>query len=192
MDQSFLGDAYQIAATYFDENLQDQIVGISLPGFIPSVTNAPGETKRKGVEVGISGDLTANLTALLSYTYLDTDAVVLSGPTIVGRAPEIRKPRNTAALNLNYRFLSNRANANLNASYTDRQLDNIFYSDFSSTRTELDSFTVVDLAGEYKVSNSVVLYGRVDNLFDEDYEEVFSYNVMGRAAYLGAKVSLSR
>ena len=192
LDQSFLGDAYQIAATYFNENLQDQIVGISLPGFIPSVTNAPGETKRKGVEVGISGDLTANLTALLSYTYLDTDAVVLSGPTIVGRAPEIRKPRNTAALNLNYRFLSNRANANLNASYTDRQLDNIFYSDFSSTRTELDSFTVVDLAGEYKVSNSVVLYGRVDNLFDEDYEEVFSYNVMGRAAYLGAKVSLSR
>ena len=88
--------------------------------------------------------------------------------------------------------MSNRANANLNASYTDRQLDNIFYSDFSSTRTELDSFTVVDLAGEYKVSNSVVLYGRVDNLFDEDYEEVFSYNVMGRAAYLGAKVSLSR
>jgi vitamin B12 transporter len=192
IDQSFFDETYRIAATYFDERLQDQIVGISLPGFIPSVTNAPGETKRKGVEVGVSGDLTSNLNALLSYTYLDTDAVVLSGPTIVGRAPEIRKPRNTLALNLNYRFLDQRANVNLNASYTDKQLDSIFFSDFSSSRTELDSFTVVDLAGEYKVASTVVVYGRVDNLFDEDYEEVFSYNVMGRAAYVGARVSLSR
>ena len=192
IDQSVFDDAYQFSATYFDERLKDQIVGISLPGFIPSVTNAPGETKRKGVEVGVSGDLTENLAALLSYTYLDTDAVVLSGTTIVGRAAEIRKPRNTLALNLNYMFLSQRASINLNASYTDKQLDNIFYSDFSSSRTELDSFTVVDLAGEYKVTDSVVLYGRVENLFDEDYEEVFSYNVMGRAAYLGARVALSR
>jgi len=51
---------------------------------------------------------------------------------------------------------------------------------------------VVDLAGEYKLTKSIVLYGRVDNLFDEDYEEVFSYNVLGRSAYVGAKVSLSR
>jgi len=192
MDQMLFAEAYQITATYFNEQLQDQIVGISLPGFIPSVTNAPGETNRKGVEIGVSGDVTDNLTALLSYTYLDTDAVVLAGPVIVGRAPEIRKPRNTLALNLNYRFLNQRANVNLNASYTDEQLDNIFYSDFSSSRTELESFTVVGLAAEYKVAKSIVLYGRVDNLFDEDYEEVFSYNVLGRSAYVGAKVSLSR
>ena len=83
-------------------------------------------------------------------------------------------------------------NVNLNAAYTDEQFDNIFYSDFSSSRTELDSYVLVDLAGEYRVTSTVVLYGRVENVFDEDYEEVFSYNVMSRSAYLGAKVSLGR
>jgi vitamin B12 transporter len=42
------------------------------------------------------------------------------------------------------------------------------------------------------LTSTVVLYGRVENVFDEDYEEVFSYNVMSRSAYLGAKVSLGR
>jgi vitamin B12 transporter len=192
-DQGFFDDAYSVSLTYFDERLEDQIVtAYPPPSFSATVVNAPDKTVRNGVELAMSGRFTEQFTGKLAYTYLDSDAVVLAGDTVIGRSREIRRPRNSLSLNLNYAFLQQRANVNLNASYTDSQEDNVFYSDFSSARTELDSYTLVDLTGEYDVTQSFAVYGRIANLFDEKYEEVFSYNTPGRAAFVGARVSLGR
>jgi outer membrane cobalamin receptor len=40
------------------------------------------------------------------------------------------------------------------------------------------------------VTPGVELTARVDNLFDENYEQVFSYNSTGIGAYVGVKVRL--
>ena len=42
---------------------------------------------------------------------------------------------------------------------------------------------------DYKLSDRFSIYGRVENLFGEDYEEVFSFAAPGRAAYGGVRVS---
>ena len=53
----------------------------------------------------------------------------------------------------------------------------------------LDDYSLVNLAASYKLNEQVTLFGRVQNLTDADYEEIFNYNTAPVAAYAGMKVS---
>jgi vitamin B12 transporter len=58
------------------------------------------------------------------------------------------------------------------------------------TRTTLAGYGIVDIAITYKASDTVDLFTRVDNLFDQEYEEVLGYGTMGCAAYGGVKLTI--
>jgi vitamin B12 transporter len=49
----------------------------------------------------------------------------------------------------------------------------------------LASYAVLDLTASYAVSKQVKLFGRLENLFDRDYETVFGYRQPGRGAFVG-------
>lgn len=51
----------------------------------------------------------------------------------------------------------------------------------------LDSYTLADLRASWAVNDTVELYGRVENLFDQDYEVVPDYGVAGRGAFIGVR-----
>ena len=93
-----------------------------------------------------------------------------------------------ASLVVNYHFAEDRGNLNLNLNYSCDQLD-VFFSpvDFSSGLVKLPSYTVVDLAGSWKLTQSLDLTARVSNLFDEEYEEILGFVRPGRAAYIGLR-----
>ncbi len=101
----------------------------------------------------------------------------------------MRRPRNLASLNVNYRFLEGAANVNLGVDYNSRQKDLAFDEMFNSSPVTLDGTTLVNLAASYQVNDRIQVYGRIDNLLDEDYEEVWTYGSLRRAGYLGMKVS---
>ena len=52
----------------------------------------------------------------------------------------------------------------------------------------LDDYQVLDLALSYSPSDKLEVYGRVENGFDEDYQEVLGYNTAGRSAYAGLRL----
>lgn len=54
-------------------------------------------------------------------------------------------------------------------------------------RVTLKEFVLVNFNAEYRVTDRVSLFGRVENLLDEQYEEVFSFATPGRAAYGGIR-----
>ncbi len=54
----------------------------------------------------------------------------------------------------------------------------------------LDSHTLVNLAGAWRLSEIFQIFGRVQNLTDEEYEEAGGYGTPGRSAYLGVKADL--
>jgi vitamin B12 transporter len=58
---------------------------------------------------------------------------------------------------------------------------------FTSQRLALDEYWLVTAAASYQVAPGVELFGRVENLLDQDYEEVFGYNSAGVAAYAGLR-----
>ncbi|WEK45867.1 MAG: TonB-dependent receptor [Candidatus Andeanibacterium colombiense] len=46
---------------------------------------------------------------------------------------------------------------------------------------------LVNLGVRYKISDTLELHARAENLFDEDYQEVFTFKAPGRAIYGGVR-----
>ena len=96
-------------------------------------------------------------------------------------------------LGANYSFLNNRANLNLNLNYNGKQDDFFFAPPFFTQQTvSLKSFTLIDVAASYKFSERLTVYGRLENLLDDTYEEVLGFQGTGIAAYAGIKLNFSR
>ncbi len=56
-------------------------------------------------------------------------------------------------------------------------------------RVPLGAYTLVNVGGSFKVNDTLEIFGRVDNLFDEDYEEIYGYNTQGVTAFAGLKAT---
>ncbi len=54
----------------------------------------------------------------------------------------------------------------------------------------LDDYLLTDLRGEWHVSGPLVLYGRVENLFDTDYATAKGYGTLGRSVHIGLRTRL--
>ncbi|MCI4645357.1 MAG: TonB-dependent receptor [Hyphomonadaceae bacterium] len=54
--------------------------------------------------------------------------------------------------------------------------------------TSLDGWTRVDLTASYDINESVELYGRIENLFDEDYQQILGYGTPGLSGSLGLRL----
>ena len=59
-----------------------------------------------------------------------------------------------------------------------------------SSGIPLKSHTVADLRASYALSEHLEIYGRVDNVFDAHYEDVYGYGTPGVAGYGGMRVRL--
>ena len=54
--------------------------------------------------------------------------------------------------------------------------------------TMLDPYLTANVAGSWQLSECWGVFGRVDNLFDEDYEEVRGFGTLRLSFYAGAEV----
>ena len=182
-DQPLFDDSAHVGATFFWEDLKDEIVSIFFP--INSAINIEGRSERNGVEAYFDAKLFEQISLRGSYTYIDS-----TQPDGVGKQQrEIRRPRNVASLNFNYDFPSNKGNINIEVNYVDEQLDSDF-SIFPAQEVKLDDYTLVNVSASYNINESVNLYARVDNLLDDDYQDVFGFETLGTAVYAGLKVKL--
>jgi vitamin B12 transporter len=176
----------RLGVAWFDQELEDEIDGFVFDPdtFLFTARNKDGKSHRKGVELVLDGDLTDAFSYAGSYTYTKASETDAFGNT----QTEVRRPRHMASLSANYRFASDRGNLNLNINYNGSQLDNFFPPPFFGViQVELESFTVVDFAASWKLTENLELTGRVSNLFDEDYEEVLGFTRPGRAVYAGVR-----
>ena len=69
------------------------------------------------------------------------------------------------------------------------RFDNNFNA-YPPERVTLSGYGIVDLSVSYRLSDAVELFSRIDNLFDQEYQEVYGFGTMGAAAYGGVKVTL--
>lgn len=178
IDQTLFGGAARVTLTYFDATLENEIF-TDFSVFPFTAGNRTDESDRSGIELTFDATFAESWDVNAAYTYLDA---VEAGAEEVRRAPHI------ASLNVTHRFLDNRGSATLSVRYNGDQKDTHFFgfAPFSEVVT-LKAFTLVNLNADYKVTDDVELFGRVENLFDEEYEEVFSYATPGLAAYAGLR-----
>ena len=142
-------------------------------------------SKREGVEFSVLAQPSQSLDLSASYTYTDSTQPDDTGKQIA----ELRRPKHLASLNLNYAV--GHANINLNVTYNGTRYD-LFFPPFPqpSERRQLASYRLVNLAASYSISPRVSLFGRIENLLDEDYEDVFGFNTPGIGTFIGVRAQL--
>ena len=190
IDQAFFNGIGRLGLTYFMEELDNEINGFVFDpalggtgGF--TARNMLGTSKRRGAEIIGGWRLSENLLITASYTYTHS-----TQPDPMGRqVQEIRRPRHLASANLDYNFFKGKADININVNYNGSQEDDWFIT-FPATRVKLDSFILVSLAASCRLNEHVTLFGRVENLLDERYEETFGYRSNSRGIFAGVKMAL--
>jgi vitamin B12 transporter len=164
--------------TYFNSDLIDRIDTIFGP--VSTAINIPGKSTREGVEVSGAIQITTDLRFGFAYTYMDTQGS--------DGQREIRRPTHSARGDLTYIFHEGRGQLQLMAVYQGEADDRVLSPDFlTEGRIVLDDYWLVTAAASYKLNPGLEIYGRVENLFDEDYEEIFGYQTAGIAAYAGLR-----
>ncbi|MEQ1671417.1 MAG: TonB-dependent receptor, partial [Hyphomicrobium sp.] len=114
----------------------------------------------------------------LAYTYLDArDPLGLQ---------EIRRPQHSGRADLGYQFDGGRGSVNLSAQYVADNLDKNF-GPFPAAVVTLDPYWLVNVAAAYKVTPGVEVFGRVENLLDTNYQEIYGFETAGIAAYAGVR-----
>ena len=169
-----IGSAVTLGVTYFENQFDDMIDY----DFVSSKYGNVSKAEARGVEAFVVAKPVKDLAVRASYTYTDTRDKTTD-------AQLLRRPRNKAALDMTYAFTPKfRGTAGL--VYVGQRQD----EDFSTFQNiTLQGYTLVNLYASYDVYKNVTLFGRLENLFDEQYEEVLGYGTPGRAGYGGVKVT---
>lgn len=176
VEQELLGGGLTVGATYFQTKF-DNLIQYDFTTW--RYEQASGETTVRGVESFLRWSPWAALDLTATHTYTDTEKA--SGERLS------RRPLNKASLGAGYRF-SQRLRGNLQLLWVGERDESPFARDKDGNRVyTLDAYTVVNLAARYALSPNLDLYGRIDNLFDEKYEEAWSYATPGISGHVGVK-----
>ena len=117
------------------------------------------ETETDGVEIQIEGRLADFWNISAAYTYLDGEQVGRSGPS--GRRPR-ELPENMFSLWNSFQF-SQKLSGGLGLTYQDESFIN------NSNSAVLPSYTRIDAALYYQLSNTLRMQVNIENLTDTDY-----------------------
>lgn len=185
IDQRF-GDAVALQVSLFRQDIDDEIDGFVFDPntFLFTADNLDTASKRSGVEIGASWDVSEHLALDMNYTYTDSSE---------NGAAELRRPRHAGTVQAAFSFQEARGRITLAADYGGTRQD-IFFPPWPepSQIVTLDNYWLVDLTAQYQVTDAMKFFVRANNLLDTEYEQVYGYRTQGRAAYAGIQVSFSQ
>lgn len=163
----------RLEAVYFDQDVENAIFFdlAAFSGYLQDV----GTSNSKGVELTAEIPLGDSLRLNGNYTYNDTERP--------DGSQRLRRPEHLFNLGVLYTGMDGRLN--LNGFYRSQ-------ANSLDSPGPLEDFGVLDLTASYQLNENFRLYGRFENAFDEDYEEVTGFNSAGSAAYIGVNFSFGQ
>lgn len=174
VDQSLLDGAMTFSATVFRRDTSDQIDFDMLTWTYSNIAR----TRATGVELETRLVPTEGLVLTGNYTHVDTEN--RSAGSNYGN-DLARRPEDTASVSVDYRFPFG-----VSAGATVTMVGDSF--DNAGNTARLDGYALVGVRAEVPLNDALVLYGRIDNLFDAEYQVVSGYGTIGRAAYGGIRL----
>lgn len=162
----YFAGGFHLEAVYFSQDVDNAIEFdlASYSGYLQDV----GRSRSKGVEVIAEIPLTTTLLLQGNFTHNKTERP--------DGSQRLRRPENLLNFGVLYSSLDQRLN--INAFYRAQ-------ADAIDSAGPIADFNVLDLTASFQLSEALRLYGRIENLLDEDYQEVLGFNTAGRAAYVG-------
>lgn len=160
---------HRFGGTYFRTKVRDQIDFDSAGNGYFNID----ETRTRGVEVEGAFALGPQMSVDLNYSY--TDAIdVATGLQL------LRQPKHKGTVIVN---LTPTDHLSLSASA-------VFNGDERDSPSLNDGFIRLDVRAAFAVTETLEIYGRVENATDTDYQDISGYGEAGAAAYGGVRVRL--
>ena len=98
----------------------------------------------------------------------------------------MRRPESIASAALTWTHPQDNASATLVVRHNGEAVDLAFTNpSFVPVRAVLDDYTLVNLNARVTLAEGINGFGRIENLLDERYEQVFSFVSPGRTAVIG-------
>ena len=167
-----------VGATYFHNDLSN-VIGFN--GQFLTLNLGAAETQ--GVETELRATPITDLDLRASYTYLEaekTDNANIAQPQ-GSRLP--RRPRNEVYVSGSYLWCK-KFRTTIEAKFVNAREE----LNFGGPNFDIEDYSFLNVAAEYKINPHMSIFGRVDNLTGEHYAEVFGFPNLGTAAYAGMKV----
>ena len=163
-------DRVHLSITYFDQEYENLITTNPLTFTAANIA----EATVKGLEASLLLEVNDHVHIKTGHTYLDTE------DRQTGKQLPLRP--------------QDKLNLTIDVSIKDFTVvaDYTFVGDRfdSSVKRPLSSYSIVNVSGSYRVSKELNCFARIENLFDEDYEEIGSFGTPGFSIYGGIRVSL--
>jgi vitamin B12 transporter len=189
IEQTLPNDRGTISVGYFWTRYRNLILSV----FDPSVCTDPlsfgfcaqnaGLARSQGFEVSVKLKLyrdepwIKSLDLLFNYTYTDTENL---GTPQATRFP--KWPRNQWSAILSYQPIEG-LRANLEGRYVGQRFNNVGNLD------SIPSFLVWNFSASYDVTKQIQAYMRLDNIFNERYEEVLFFGTPIRSIFGGVRMN---
>ena len=203
VEQSLADGHAKIGATWFDNRFTNQIdTTYTLVGgaYLQTPYNNPIRFWQRGVEAYASANIGEfRLAAAYTYLYAPQTIAALTQNAAVGGAYQspalvtiqaARRPKDIASFNATWAPRALPVTATLTVRYNGKQTDYAFNDIYSRLIVDLKAFTLVNLGATWDINPHVQLFGRVENLLNDHYQEVFTYQAAGRAGYGGVRLKL--
>ncbi len=177
IEQSLMNERTTIDITLFRQIIKDEIRfdNVGFTGYF----QANGTSLSQGIEVSLSVEPLPGLKITGAYTYTDS---TVNSPDGENGLPRVRRPKHLGNINVDYSFWQDRANINANVRTAVDAEDG-----FLNFRIQLDDYVVVDLSASVQLNNHIRVFGRVENVFNEQYQIVAGFQTSDVAGYVGLR-----
>lgn len=166
VEQDLLDGRLVLGATYFNQHTKDLITFVWPQGYINL-----DKTRAQGAELRVEAELTDKIRFNGNYTYTDAKDET-TGETLIAQ------PKDMAFASLVWEAAP-KVLGTLNLVYNGAEI--------AYGGAKLDGWTRVDVKITMEAYEGIELYGRIDNLFNKQYQQVSGFGTPGFSVFGGVR-----
>ena len=176
VEQSLFGNSVRLGVTYYQNNIDNLITTNATFTSYGNINKAT----TSGFEAFAVWQPTSKLTLRADYTNTVTKDDQLNQELL-------RRPRNKISVNAGWQA-TERLFLGSTLLYVSSRIDG--NRNFTVARQRANGFFTADLTADYKITENVSLFARVNNLLDRTYESPSGYLQPGISAFGGVRVGI--
>jgi vitamin B12 transporter len=192
-EQPIANDRFRFGSTYFRNDLKNLIETVVTPNPPVESLGNIDEATTHGFENFAAWRVNSRLNLRADYTYTIAIADSTPGCTSPPCAGQelLRRPKNKASLTANWQVMDK-------LSFSSTLLYVGSWYDIARQTTAPDGiepyvkapgFTTMNLAANYALRDDVTVFARIDNLFNQQYEDPLGFQKQGFGAFAGIRLT---